>query len=206
MGDVTGDGRFLRDTEDFIERRFHRVALASNVGLIDPTVLRRDLCHLDQLLGAVEAIGRVHERGVDPESAVLHGSAHHVLHPGELLPGRGAVVVAHHHLPWIHGADVRGEVDRWGSALEAPEVIVERSPIRLDPEASVLLAACLDHRIRERRDRLAFAFDLEGHSLGDLARGPAVHEESPGGVAVHVDEAGTNDLSIDFDATARARA
>ena len=155
-----------------------------------PPVPRRDLRQLDEVLGRVERVRRVDERGADPERPRLHLAPHELAHGVELGRGGPTVVEADHVLADRAGADERGDVRGDPAPLQEAQVIGERRPRDVEPEVPLHRPAAELHGLAPGAVGLALPEDLGRHALADVALRAGVGEEVVRGPREHVDEAG----------------
>ena len=86
-------------------------------------------------------------------------------------------------------AEKRRDVLRDAAPLQLAQVLRQRRPGDVELEVAHLLDHPLLHRVVQRAHRAAFAEDLRGHALTDLALRAAVDEQRLGRPRQHVDEA-----------------
>ena len=188
--DLGRDLGALGNRDHLVERLHHLVALGALVGDVDAAVLGRGLRQRHELVGGREAVRDVLQRRADAERALAHRAGDQRLHLGDLVGGRRPVGLADDVVAQAAGADEGADVDGRGRALEPGEVLVERAPVLGHLEEVVAGLAVGHHLVVHRRNRHAFAGDLGGDALGDLAGRPAVDEHVELGLAEQVDEAG----------------
>ena len=161
------------DLDDFADGIEDAGPLAADVGNEDPLVTGHDLAELDDFVGpGQESRSGVWARAArQAGGALLHGLCDELLHLLELGRSGPGMRGAHHALPDVAEADERGDVDRDAGLLRLIEVFAQRrGPNRLpaDPDAHGIELA------DARAGRFAFAEDLGGDPLANLALGPAV--------------------------------
>ena len=173
-----------------------------------PPYGRATSAELDQLFRGGEERRRVDQRRADAERAGLHLLADQAAHTLELVGRRRAVVVA-------------DDVRRAGSSRrrttrrsarrpcrsQVRQVLGQRRPRDRRTSRSPWSRRVhpLLHRVAQRAHRLAFAEDLQGHALLDVALRPPVGEHDSVYEWQHVDEARRHGQPAGIDLRPRPR-
>ena len=178
------------------DRLEDRLALAAYVRRVDALVAGDDPAQAQELLGAREAAGRVHEAARHAVRARTQGGVEQPLHAGELAPGDGALGEAHGGEPQSAVTDEGRDVDRVTGTAQRREVLAEGVPVPHDAvEAPAVVRPVLDGVVamraaQRRRRHAAVAGDVGGDTLAHGRLGLRVQKNGEVGVCVRVDEAG----------------
>ncbi len=173
-----------------------RLTLAAHVRGVDALVTRHHPAQREQLVGAREAAGRVHEAARHAVRTGAHAGVQEPLHARELALRHGALGEADDRQPQRAVADQRRDVDRVAAAAHRRQVLAEGAPVpghAVQPPAVVrpvldgVGAVLLGER---RRRHAAVAGDVRGHALAHRRLGARVQQDGEIGVRVRIDEAG----------------
>ena len=131
---------------------------------------------------------RIDESCRNSEGALLHRFPNHVLHLLEFFRRRGPIRIAQDCFTNLGRTYVGADVQRRARFLKPVEVAVETGPVH----GQVVLSECgCETRqcgVILRRNRCAFACDLSGDALGQLAERPVVDQQRHFGLPQHVNE------------------
>ena len=198
MVDMDGDVRLPSYLEGLLQLLHDVEALAAQMHAVVAAVLPHHPGHGDHLIRVLRPFGV--PRGGEPQRTLFHGLGHVAVHALLLLRAGRTFPEAHHHaldlLRRHAGSHVHGDA----AGRKPLEVLAERAPVRLDAvPVAVLGHILLEHRPHQRRHGLAFADDVEGHALADLALTVAVRDQRLVAVGVHVDVSRRHHLAPDVD-------
>ena len=155
---------------------------------VHAAVLRRYSGKRDELAGRRIRRRRVDERRGEPERALLHRAFKNVLFLFQLHRVCGPIRHPHHLLTEHRDRRERAEIDRRALRLERAEITVEAVPVELETEP--LNRHIVRVLFGPERRRAAFANDLGGNALADVAFSVAVGKQRHARLSLHVDEPG----------------
>ena len=111
----------------------------------------------------------------------------------QFLSGGRAVGGADHHVPHLRRANIGAEVDPTSLLRQPLKILLQRLPVGREVEVLKKIGMLLVELVVGRRDRVAFAGDLRGDALCQLADRLLVDEQVHFRLAEHVNEAGRDD-------------
>ena len=125
MEDLDLDAAFLADPHRLRDRADQAGALVAHVGGVEAVAAAGDAGQRDQVLGGLEAVGRIDERARNAERAGVHRGRDLGLHRRQLRRCRPAGAVAHDVDPRLRRRIISAEIDRDALLLEPPEIGVD---------------------------------------------------------------------------------
>ncbi len=188
--DLHCDARAPADLDDLADGVEDAGALVANMSDEDAAMPGHHLAQLDHVVGRRQRIGRHRQHAREPAGALLHRLVDQRSHLVELRRRRPLVRIAHDGFPDVAQADKRRDVGGHAGSLPEIEVSAQGGP---------LLRLPLDREHRRSQlapvgtGRAAFAQDLGGDALANLALGIAVFEQREVGMRMDVNEAGCHD-------------
>jgi hypothetical protein len=129
MGDLDRHAALGADTDGFGYCFQDGLALAADVGSIDPVIAGDYPAQINDLVCPGEAAGRIDQPGGQAKSAGFQRLDQQQFHALQLGPSRGTVIVSHHRHAECRMACQGGNVDRQAPLLQGIQVLPEGAPL-----------------------------------------------------------------------------
>jgi hypothetical protein len=205
MKDFDRHASFPANTDRLVDGFHFLGAFAAHMGGVNTAERSRYFAKSDQLLGFGVVARRVDQCSRDAESAVFHGLFDEGSHLVEFGGCWSPVIVANHRLTDLGGSYKGAQVERGALLFETLEISIQGRPI----DCQVIV---IEERLQRSdgffilwRDGIAFAGYFRSDALRQLAESPVVDEERHLGLAQHINEPGSDNLSRGIDYLRRSR-
>ena len=166
---------FLANADGLVDAMQQPRAFVAHMRGIKAAATRRDLGQSNQVVGRLEGIGRIHQRGADPEHPRLHCGIDQRAHLVELGWRRCARSIAHDLSAGLRRTVIGAEIDRDAAFHEVIKIL---------------------WYLARRNGRPAFASDDRRHTHAQLVFCRALFQKHAARLVHHIDEAGGHIFSV----------